>query len=288
MPRFPPRGPAGNRSPASAVLSRHYDFLPPLPPHFVAFAWRYHGARIVRSSRIPRAAGRPGVVDPVSPAGNLAWRRQDLPSSWGTPLVRLPMFFDPGRTARSRPLQSSSVAPATETAEAPTMRTISRLNSMAFGLAIYASSSKLPIHDARLASGRWSGATGRAFHPQGSDERFQSCFLHLIPLSQACLAQFRLVPFWFIFWAGRQRGRLWEPPLHSVRRRATARGGRISCKGLRLDALCVFRRAAIGKTLHCAARRRRHKTPTGKRAASWGARSVEMGIIAGFLVGSVR
>ena len=26
-------------------------------------------------------------------------------------------------------------------------------------------------------------------HPQGSDERFQSCGLHLIPLSQACLAQ---------------------------------------------------------------------------------------------------
>ena len=29
--------------------------------------------------------------------------------------------------------------------------------------------------DARLASGRWSGATGRAFHPQDSYERFQSC-----------------------------------------------------------------------------------------------------------------
>ena len=32
-----------------------------------------------------------------------------------------------------------------------------------------------PPH-AMLASGRWSGATGRAFHPQGSDERFQSCY----------------------------------------------------------------------------------------------------------------
>ena len=34
-------------------------------------------------------------------------------------------------------------------------------------------------------SGRWSGATGRALHPQGSDERFQIWFLHFIPLSQA-------------------------------------------------------------------------------------------------------
>ncbi len=62
---------------------------------------------------------------------------------------------------------------------------------MAFGLAVYASPSKLPTHDARLASGRWSGATGRAFHPQGSDERFLRRQLHLIPLSQALLGATR-------------------------------------------------------------------------------------------------
>jgi hypothetical protein len=28
-------------SPASSVLPKRYDFLPPVPPHFVAFAWRY-------------------------------------------------------------------------------------------------------------------------------------------------------------------------------------------------------------------------------------------------------
>ncbi len=33
----------------------------------------------------------------------------------------------------------------------------------------------------------WSGSTGRGSHPQGSDERFQSCRLHLIPPSQALL-----------------------------------------------------------------------------------------------------
>src|SRR5262249_34529061 len=41
--------------------------------------------------------------------------------------------------------------------------------------------------DARLASSRWSGATGRAFHPQGSYERFQSACLHLLLLSRALL-----------------------------------------------------------------------------------------------------
>jgi hypothetical protein len=45
-----------------------------------------------------------------------------------------------------------------------------------------------PPH-ARLASGRWSGATGRAFHPQGFAEGFLICFLHLILPSQAFLAQ---------------------------------------------------------------------------------------------------
>jgi hypothetical protein len=38
-------------SPASTVLSKRYDFLPPIPPHFVSFAWRYLGCtRSVRSS----------------------------------------------------------------------------------------------------------------------------------------------------------------------------------------------------------------------------------------------
>ena len=67
---------------------------------------------------------------------------------------------------------------------------LSKLNSMAFGLAVYASQCGLPTPHARLASGRWSGATGRAFHPQGSYERFQICFLHLIPLSQASWRNF--------------------------------------------------------------------------------------------------
>jgi hypothetical protein len=66
---------------------------------------------------------------------------------------------------------------------------LSTLSSMAFGLAVYASQCGLLLHHARLASSCWSGSTGRAFHPHGSAERFQSCRLHLILLSQACLAQ---------------------------------------------------------------------------------------------------
>ena len=86
-------------------------------------------------------------------------------------------------------VRSRSVAPAMKTAKAPCDLSISELNSMAFGLAVYASQCGLLQHHARLASSCWSGSTGQAFHPHGSTERFQSCELHLILLSQACLAQ---------------------------------------------------------------------------------------------------
>ena len=38
---LPSTGSSEASSPASTVLSKRYDFLPPIPPHFVSFAWRY-------------------------------------------------------------------------------------------------------------------------------------------------------------------------------------------------------------------------------------------------------
>jgi len=87
---------------------------------------------------------------------------------------------DSGRTVDARPVRHPSVAPGMKTAKAPT-KGLSELNSTAFGLAVYASQCGLPQHHARLASGRWSGAAGRVFHPQGPYERFPSCFLTSLP-----------------------------------------------------------------------------------------------------------
>src|SRR5215470_3710605 len=104
-------------------------------------------------------------------------RRNLLPSSWGTPIVRLRMFpTDAGRTAGTRPLRCRGVALGHRTAKAPA-RGLSALHSMAFGLAVYASPDGLPRRDAKLASSRWSDAPGRAFHPQGPSRRFQSAFV---------------------------------------------------------------------------------------------------------------
>jgi hypothetical protein len=109
---LPSPGSSGASSPASTVLSRHYDFLPPVPPHFVAFVWRYLPRSLVLfAPRQTSALPRPGVGNPVTPAGMSRRRRQDLPSSWGTSIVRLPCSVDAGRTAVTRPLQCSSVAP---------------------------------------------------------------------------------------------------------------------------------------------------------------------------------
>jgi len=108
---LPSPGSSGASSPASTVLSRRYDFLLPVPPHFVAFAWRYLPRSLVlfapRRTSVPP---RPGVGNPVAPAGIARRRRQDLPSSWRTPSVRLPCSVDAGRTARTRPLRCSSMA----------------------------------------------------------------------------------------------------------------------------------------------------------------------------------
>ena len=190
--RFPPQGPPG-RVP---LLLRYYQStttssrpsrrasLPSLGGTSVALAW--FGSSTAECSA-EAWSWSPGTSIRESPR-----RRQDLPSSWGIspkflgnldcPSARV--LTDAGRTARTRPLRCSSVAPGPPGAEAPTIG-LSTPNSMAFGLAVYASQDGLPRHYARLASGCWSGSTGRAFHPQDSDERFQICFLHLILLSQA-------------------------------------------------------------------------------------------------------
>jgi hypothetical protein len=89
---FPPPGPAGpvprlHRYYEGATTSCRPSRRTPLPScggtsvALVAFAPR-------RTSAPPR----PGVGNPVSPAGMLPRRRKDLPSSWGISIVRLHMF----------------------------------------------------------------------------------------------------------------------------------------------------------------------------------------------------
>ena len=142
--RFPPQGPPG-RVP---LLRRYYQSattscrpsrrasLPSLGGTSVALVRFAPG----RTSAPPR----PGVGHPLAPTGKLPRKRQDLPSSWRTPIVRLRMFHtDAGRTADTRPLRCRDMALGHRTAKAPA-KGLSTLNSMAFGLAVYASQCGLP------------------------------------------------------------------------------------------------------------------------------------------------
>ena len=174
-------------SPASTVLSKRYDAL--LPSRRTSFP-SFGGTSVALVAFAPwrtSAPPRPGVGNPVSPAGNSPRSEQGSPKFLGNhdcPFAHVPIRRR--QDCLHQTIQYSSVAPGHPTAKAPT-KGLSTLNSMAFGLAVYASQCGLLQHHARLASSCWSGSTGRAFHPQGSDERFQSCNLHLIPLSQALL-----------------------------------------------------------------------------------------------------
>ena len=88
---------------------------------------------VLFAPRRTSAPPRPGVGHPVAPAGMSLRRRQDLPSSWRTPIVRLRMFHtDAGRTADTRPLRCRGVALGHRTAKAPA-KGLSTLNSMAYG-----------------------------------------------------------------------------------------------------------------------------------------------------------
>jgi hypothetical protein len=176
--------PAGPSSPASRVLRRRSDFLPPVPPRFVAFAWRYHpSARCFARRAAERCRGRcSGVGHPVSPAGNSQWKRQDLLRSWETPIVLLPCSPTPvGPTHQA--MQCVGAAPAVSTTKAPAF-VLSRLNHTASALAVYASRDGSPHHHARLASGCWPSSSGRAWLPAGFHRKVSPCILHAILLSQ--------------------------------------------------------------------------------------------------------
>src|SRR5450631_624050 len=103
-------------------------------------------------------------------------------------MVRLPCSVDAGRTACTRPVRCGSVAPGIRKAKAPA-KGLSTLNSMAFGLAVYASPDGLPHHDARLASSRWSDATGRAFTRRVPTKGFRMFPYISFPFPKLCLAQ---------------------------------------------------------------------------------------------------
>ncbi len=79
------------------------DFLPPVPPRFVSFAWRYHSsARVSPAPPASAPAGRSaGVGHPAPPTGNKSVETAGSPTFLGNPDCALALLSDPGRTHAS-------------------------------------------------------------------------------------------------------------------------------------------------------------------------------------------
>ena len=143
---FPPPGPRGTSSPASAVLWSAPIPGRPCRPTSLPSQDGYHPVRLCSSLHTsPTPAwgqGCSGQATPLRPVGIEA-ETAGRPKFLENPHFRLPCSIDAGRTAGTRPVQCRSVAPGIRKAKAPT-KGLSTLNSMAFGLAAYASSPGLP------------------------------------------------------------------------------------------------------------------------------------------------
>ena len=162
-------------STASAVLSKRYDILPPSRRTSFPSLGDTSDALVVFALCQTSALAKPGVGDPVSPAGIRRGANRVLPSSWGTSVVRLPCSIP----TPAGLLMSDHC----DTAAWPLVCKKQRLPRKVFRSSIAWLPDSLstlrsvgyPWHRARLASSCWSGSSGRDFHPQGSAERFQSC-----------------------------------------------------------------------------------------------------------------
>src|SRR6266542_3901463 len=107
---FPPQGPSG-RFPCIVGTTESSDVLPPLPPRFVAFAWRYQPRSLVRSRGrgAPRLRGpgrADGAPDPIS-AGDDG--TSQVP---GEPHALVPRSLTTVRPRRLRLLLGASVLPS--------------------------------------------------------------------------------------------------------------------------------------------------------------------------------
>ena len=168
-------------------LHQYYQdaMTPCCPPAALrSLAWQYLGLHSLVS--LPggpvRRQGLEFVIRYL-PSGSSPRSEQGPPKFLGNHHCLFAMFQRRRQDCLHQTIRCSSVALGHRKAKAPT-KGLSTLNSMAFELAVYASQGGLPHHHARLASGRWSGATGRALTRKVPSKGFKAASLHLILLSQ--------------------------------------------------------------------------------------------------------
>ena len=154
------------------------ESLPPIPPHFVAFVWRYHmragsfapvgcPARGLPQAGAHWSPGCPRVrgshVETTGP-----------PRFLGDPHARA-LLSDPDGTFAPGQCGASMLPSAFRTASAPAVSVLTGLNHTARAFAVYASQDGLLRHHARLASGCWPDFARRDWLPAGSQRKVSVC-----------------------------------------------------------------------------------------------------------------
>ena len=187
-PPLPFTGSPGAGSPASAVLSVDSDFSLPVPPRFVAFAWRYHP--MLRFAPRAGAAPRAWTISTAAPAPPAKVEKTRSPRFLGDPCLHAPLF-DPGGplTPGQFGVNHAAFRSLNDVGSAPI--SLSRLNHAAYRYPVYASQAGSPPHHATLGSGWWPTFAGSGLSPAGSHRRFPSCLSVYMtsPFTKLCLAQ---------------------------------------------------------------------------------------------------
>jgi hypothetical protein len=163
------------------------DSLTPIPPRFVAFAWRYHPCAEVCSQRPRRATVGIGELMFRFPSRICRWRRQGLPGSRATLNVPWPCSWTPVGPDAPGHCGAPTWPPHVSTTRAPAREDFgARSQSLGTGCLRFAV--RITPPHARLASGCLA-KPGRAgfVDPQSDEERFPSSSLFL--LSRAFLAR---------------------------------------------------------------------------------------------------
>ena len=176
---FPPRGPLGE-FPRFPGTTRCSDSLPPLRPHFVAFAWPYRAwARYSLPGERSPPAWVLGLVTRLPDRDS--WRGDDRASQVpGHPPCTHAPLSDPGGI--SVPGHSRHLDAAFRCCDDVGFHAyqLSGLYHAACALPVYASQRRLPERHATLGSGWWPAFAGRDWLPAGMLRGFQSS---LVPTS---------------------------------------------------------------------------------------------------------
>jgi len=147
---------------------RRSDFLPSIPPRFVAFAWQYHLVRLCSSLPLgPTPTKGPGAFGTGNPNARLKDGDDGTSQVPGKPFCVYALFSDPGRTDASGRCDAPTWPPHPLRRRLAATTLISGLNRTASTLAVYASPDGSPAPDARLASDCWPSSTRRDWLPAG-------------------------------------------------------------------------------------------------------------------------